>query len=724
VKSLGQHIRSLEAQLQLNAWIKGFLCSLLVTIFLLLLEINKTFISGLGGVLVVAISVYFGAFRSRKKEAIQLLHEKAGNLEFSLELLEKANPTIIEKMQLERISKQIPPKIRIWNRGLLPFILGALGMLVVQVGLDFLRNSPKIDTMAESAEVKVPVALASDKDISLSSLKVIIESPTYTQISPQYLSNLDIQAIKGSKLTWELELENSQGMDLFLVNSSGEKLPFVQSEQKYSLKEELRNSGVYSIQGFKSDAQVFSTDFHTLEAIIDQAPMINPEEKDNYRFFFPGNNPRIALKAQISDDFQVVEVYLVATLARGKGENVKFRETKFPIENRPFNSKNSIFTLDVSQLDFQPGDELYYYWVALDNQFPEPNLSRTDTYFLKYFGENDDSELAMEGMAIQVLPEYFRSQRQIIIDTEKLIAEKGKKPEKVFNFTSNEIGYDQKLLRLRYGQYLGEEFESDAGGGQIDEDGDLLTGYMHLHDQEGEHEVGGIPVGPPQTGENQNPENEGQKSEGIESLLLEYMHAHDDGELNTYYEESTRGALKSALDQMWQAELYLRLFEPEKSLPFQYKALEMLKTVQQKSRVYIKRTGYDPPPIKEEEKRLTGQLEDLENLIQKELLKIDQQIQPLASEVLGLLNKASLNAEEREVIQELGNLWSERLKNSNLGDWNLLVVLQQLESGKLDGSGKNYLREKLYPLAQNYKIPSSGYLSNQALKTAFRKNLK
>jgi hypothetical protein len=103
--------------------------------------------------------------------------------------------------------------------------------------------------------------------------------------------------------------------------------------------------------------------------------------------------------------------------------------------------------------------------------------------------EKDQSDVAMEGMVVQFLPEYFRSQRQIIIDTEKLLAEKSKKTDKEFGFTSNEIGYDQKLLRLRYGQYMGEEFESAAGGGSMEEGGDLLTGYMHLHDQEGENEI-------------------------------------------------------------------------------------------------------------------------------------------------------------------------------------------------------------------------------------------
>ncbi|WP_332910950.1 hypothetical protein [Algoriphagus boritolerans] len=261
-----------------------------------------------------------------------------------------------------------------------------------------------------------------------------------------------------------------------------------------------------------------------------------------------------------------------------------------------------------------------------------------------------------------------------------------KKTAKEFGFTSNEIGYDQKLLRLRYGQYLGEEFESDAGGGTIEEGGDLLSGYMHLHDQESENEV---EVGESHEGHSheEEPAEESSKVDGgIESLLSEYMHSHDSEEVNTYFEQSTKGALKAALEQMWQAELYLRLFEPEKSLPFQYKALELLKTVQQKSRVYVKRTGYDPPPIKEQEKRLTGELKDLDARMKKELVELEKQIEPLASRVLGMLPKPTLSTQDRETVHELGEIWSRRMEYTD-ERFEIAFASAGIGIGKIGGKG-------------------------------------
>jgi hypothetical protein len=727
VKTLNHHIKSLGSQLKANAWIKALLLSVSIVLLASTLDVDAWILTTAGVVFATLAAGYLGAFRAKRTQAVHILHDHVKGLEFSLELLQKRDLSIAEQLQIERISSKVPPKVWVVQEGLLPFFV----VLILACGISFL---PSLISTSEEERIYRPAisqdpnaVLAANVPVLLSKAQVQIKSPAYTGIPLQTQESLDIKALKTSQIRWNLAFQTSTDLQVFMVNSAGEKLKFKGSGDNYQLQEEIAGSGIYSVQAFRDDKLIYESDYYTLEAVEDQSPQIVPEEKETYKFFFPGNDPKLSLKAQISDDFRVNQVYIVATLVRGKGENVKFRETKFQVEKTPFSSKKSDFDLNVNSLDFQPGDELYYYWAAVDNQTPEGNLTRTDTYFVKYFDDSEESNAVLEGMAIQILPEYFRSQRQIIIDTEKLLAEKSKKSEKQFNSTSNEIGYDQKLLRLRYGQYLGEEFETAAVGVVLDveEGGDLLRGYMHLHDQEGEHEEG-LPVAPSthadDHGHGHGEENSDANS--MENLMKEYIHAHDSEEMNTYFEQSTRSALKSALEQMWQAELHLRLFEPEKSLPYQNKALELLKAVQQKSRVYVKRTSYDPPPIKEEEKRLSGELNDLEKQIQKDQRELDRQIEPLASATLGFLAKTDLSAQDRSVVQELGNLWTQKTQNSKLADWNLLLHLQQLEAGKLDEVGKKQLREKLYPLAKNYKNPGASYLSNETLKSAFRKNLR
>ncbi|WP_111671188.1 hypothetical protein [Algoriphagus litoralis] len=725
MNKLKQSIRSLELQLQLNALAKALVLGTFLGFLAWVFGIQLWIALGLFLTGTFVFAWFFGAFQNQRKLAVQLLHQEVKGLEFSLELLNKPAFSIADQLQLERISDRIPPKIWVIQRGLVPYVLGFGFLVLVYFGSGFLDFSKSVNNPEDQFELAETVALTEAiQVVNFSQTQLTIQPPPYTKIPKSVQQELEAKAIKGSRLTWEIDFSGDSVLEVFLVNSTGEKLSFSQNDRGFELSEELSNSGIYSIHAFRDSVQVFESDFYTLEAISDQSPQIIPEEKEIYRYHFQKNASFLNLKAKISDDFQVNEVYLVATLARGKGENVKFRETRFPVLTQAFREKEANYKLDFKALDFQPGDELYYYWAAEDNKEPEANLSRTDTYFIKFVDENDQSDAALEGMVVQFLPEYFRSQRQIIIDTEKLIAEKSKKTEKEFGFTSNEIGYDQKLLRLRYGQYMGEEFESDAGGGTTEEGGDLLIGYMHLHDQEGENEVVVVESHEGHSHEEEQPAETSSSGGGIESLLSEYMHAHDSEEVNTYFEQSTKGALKGALEQMWQAELYLRLFEPEKSLPFQYKALELLKTVQQKSRVYVKRTGYDPPPIKETEKRLTGELKDLDARLQKELVELEKQIEPLASEVLGMLLRSELTVSDRQTVHELGEIWSRRMEYTGLNDLKLLLHLQELESGKLDQRGRNELREKLYPFAGSYKQTGASYLSPNSLKDSFRRKIQ
>ena len=162
----------------------------------------------------------------------------------------------------------------------------------------------------------------------------------------------------------------------------------------------------------------------------------------------------------------------------------------------------------------------------------------------------------MEGIVQRVMPAYFRSQRQIIIDTEALIAERHREDAQRFEARSDELGVDQKILRLRYGQFLGEEFESGAE----EEDS--------------------------------------------------WAHQHDLPEAATLLDPETKRILRLALQEMWQSELHLRQAEPDLALPYEYKALDYIKQVQQAERIYLARSGVELPQV-DETRRLGGKREGL-----------------------------------------------------------------------------------------------------------------
>jgi hypothetical protein len=665
-----------------------------------------------------------GGFSNHRKAAITHLHQYTKDLEFSLELLEKSNLNIAEQLQIERIQAQLNAEpIGLDFRKVAPFLLLLLLPLLV-FGVSkiipentSINNSPEIRNLISLPDSLVEVA------VSLKEISLKITPPSYTAIPQSTQNSLQISAMKGSRIDWSLQFSDPD-LQVFLINSLRDSLAFDRSTSGFQLSDQVNSSGIYAIQAFKGSLLVYESAFFQLEAIPDLAPIITPSEKELYSYHFNKDGMSKKVEAELSDDFLVAEVYLVATLARGSGENVKFRETRIPISKKNFKTAKLDVNLDLKALDFKPGDELYYYWAAIDNKRPEPNFSRSDTYFLNFVDSTGMTEEQLMGMAIHVMPDYFRSQRQIIIDTEKLLASKRAITERAFNVTSNEIGYDQKLLRLRYGQYLGEEFDNSAGGGAMEEGdpSDLLAGFRHDHDHE--DEGAGLAKQAPTPEKVATHEEHSNADDGLGGILDSYLHNHEDAEMNTYYEASTKNMLKMALEQMWQSELYLRLFEPEKALPYQEKALEYLKTVQQKSRVYVKRTAYGPPPIKEEEKRLSGNLEKLDAQIRKEQVAQEKLIAPLAAAVLGMLPKSSLDASDQLKVQRLGQLWTQRMYYSGISDWSVLLHLQELEKGILKEEGKSVLFEKLYPLiASNAELDAS-FQAEKELQKAFWSKLK
>lgn len=665
----------------------------------------------------VALSFYLKIWKNKKEAAKKFVHQHNPKLEHSLSLLEKKELNIVEIMQVDRIMDtkiQLPLKLdnAFW-------IL--LSVAIISSGFSFIPKKLKslnlpisnlLETATSSSEVKQP-------KFNSSILK--ITPPKYTGMSPKTSANLNAEVIVGSNLEWLVKFENSQEVSVILENAKGKSLEFKKNGNDYVHKDQILHSGFYSIKALKKDSIIYQSAFYRIEALPDNPPKIEPASKNLYTIHQLKDPKTINISAKISDDFKVSQAYIVATVARGSGENVKFREAKWPVGSTNFQTANISKSIDLKTLNFSPGDELYYYWAAFDNKLPEPNFTKSDTYFVvfKDTASKDESDLAT--MAMNILPEYFRSQRQIIIDTEKLIKKRSKIKASVFNSESNEIGYDQKVLRLRYGQYLGEEFENSIGAApHEEEDGDFMKGFVHTHDseeQEDNHE---------QKHEQHTHaiENPAETQDPLAAMMAEYVHAHDDAETNTFYEQSTRSLLKMALEQMWQSELHLRLYEPEKALPFENKALAYLKEAQQKARVYVKKTGFDPPPIKEKEKRLTGELTKFNAKQNISKAFFEDETRLLAASIIDILEKEKIENKDKQIMLRLGQALSElsNIKGSILKDIQTIINAKSVTKQQ-----KETLKNSLLLILNFENQKNKGgktTINNKELETAFRKHLK
>lgn len=730
-------LSSVSNQLYANAVLRCVL--LAVSAYILTATFtNSLLLSVLASLVGLGIGVFLGkVYQDKKPQAIRLIHQTVGDAEYSLPLLDKPQLNVAEQLQLERLTERIQqatiPTVVFAQLGVYGAIL--LVSVAVYMGYPLLQRTLPILPKKQAGLVAVapdekPVAP------SFQSAQLRIQPPAYTKLPERSSANLNASAINGSMLTWRLAFSTNRKLSVRLVSSRGAEVRFKAAGDGFVYQDRLISSGLYAIKAYWSgfdgrDSLVYQSDFYRLEAQPDLAPKIVPESKELYQYHYLKDPKTIRLSALFSDDFNVTQAFMVATLARGSGENVKFREVRMPLDKANFKEARLTKQIDLKALNFAPGDELYYYWAAFDNRQPEPNFTKSDTYFVVYKDTTKAEEGELATMAVNIMPEYFRSQRQIIIDTEKLLARRKSLGEKPFKSTSNEIGFDQKALRLRYGQFLGEEFEKSIGGGGPPppaSEGAVVSGlvdaYMHKHDEgEGDHGAGPQKESHTLDDDHDHDHGGGGHDDGkdpLAALMEQYVHNHDDAETNTFHEQSTRNLLKMALEQMWQSELHLRLYEPEKALPYEKKALEFLKLSQQKARSFVKKTGFDPPTIKEKETRLTGELKNVNTRVTQQRTYDQTRIESLVSEVLGFLALDKLTSGQQQTVQQLGNALADRVVNSGLPNWSVLTSLQKLAGGKtLSESEKKQLKTKLYELSGASLQTTRSYTSERKLERSF-----
>lgn len=576
--------------------------------------INRTVVSTLAGVLTFLLRFFhIGLHRITEKSVAAFLNIHYAEVSGSADLIlaqEDSLSTLIRIQRnqtfknLQSLSVQFPNRVTTF---LILAILGVGALTVIQLTDFKIQKDSIISSQPEKTSESIPVI--ENLPAALKEAKVSISPPAYTAIKNYGATDLNLLIPENSRVTWMLQFSQSV-KKAGLVISSQDTAWFSSNNDQWKFTTTLDRSGFYNIVW--KDEEAHASAYYKIEVQKDQSPRIELTNLEQFTKVEFDSKKQIAANPTISDDYGLSDAYIIATVSKGSGESVKFREERIKFSERIAGKQvKTKQLLDLNKLGMEPGDELYFYVEALDNKTPLPNRTRTETYFIAIPDTAQDVMIADGGLGVDLMPEYFRSQRQIIIDTEKLIRNRKTILKQEFNSTSNELGYDQKVLRLRYGQFLGEEAESGIAPAQnhAEEDHDenekpedMAKAFGHQHDTENEHNLV----------EEKNPAKRDVDGDKKEDPFAEFKHQHDNEESATFFFQSLKVKLKAALTQMWDAELYLRLYEPEKSLPYQYTALKLLKEISNDSRIYVHRTGFEPPPIKEE-KRLSADLNEVFN---------------------------------------------------------------------------------------------------------------
>lgn len=670
IKQKWQWLKAIELLL-LALGIGAFTTSLIYLLF-----------SAQGGVLIATgIAITLGIFiilfewrgvrKIKPQDVAQYLNRNYAQLENSTELVLMPihDLNLLAQIQQNKVSQQLnklAPQIKLphqlFKSILITLLSGGLAILL------FSLNHHPTGPTANNVTATVPTKLTATKlpknlPAQIKKVMATIQPPAYTRLGRQVSPELSIKAPENSLIYWSVTFKGKIERAVIVMNS-GDSLFLKKSKGKesYSAQWTLKEKGFYQIlfrqteNNNKTDKPATdwkTSDFFALEPIRDTRPKLALSGVNDYEEFLYKPSIDINFNTKINDDYGITDAYIVATVSKGQGESVKFREQKLRFGNfvpgrRSYQLQK---TINLQKLGMAPGDELYFFVEAIDNKTPQPQKGRTEVYFVTIQDTTREHLTAELGTGIKKLPDYFRSQRQLIIDTEKLLRNRATMPTDTFNYKSNGIGVDQKILRLRYGKFLGEEYEiSINGGGFSDHDhdhdhdkhekgkkdtvryldkktGKMVTEIHYEGDGHGKNDHGHKRwkkklssldiLKRNQKDHNHKPKSAAPSNNPLDYVPADIMHLHDVMEEASFFDEVLKKQLKQALTNMWESELRLRTNRPKESLPYQYKALKLIKQIQQKSRVYVERIGFEPPPIKEKEKRLKGELEDIQNPYKK-----------------------------------------------------------------------------------------------------------
>lgn len=448
------------------------------------------------------------------------------------------------------------------------------------------------------APAAASTATAAPASPRLTGQRVRIVPPAYTGLPARYSDSLDIRAPQGSQIEWTFAFD-PQPASAAVQLVGGQAIALARGGAGWTGGLRLDIPSLYRLtaQGIAKTQPA-----HRLEPITDEPPQVRViEPASGLATMRPGQKSwRVAFEA--ADDYAVsASARAAITTAIGEGENVRFAERSLTVTgslSQTGDPRRRRFAIDLPLAGFglQPGSDLVVQLTVADTRTGAPQVVRGPGVILRYPAPKPAEVAGLDLMAKQQMPAYFRSQRQVIIDTEALIRQRRNLSADDFLVRSDTIGVDQRLLRLRYGQFVGMEAEETPRPPLPTSDKEDGTPPEPDHHDGDGHDHGEAPENP--------------TFGGLGNVLAEFGHTHDESEAATLLDPDTRALLKRALDAMWDAEVNLRTGKPEAALPFENAALDYIKTIQQATRIYLPRVGTQLPPV-DMTRRMTGKREGI-----------------------------------------------------------------------------------------------------------------
>lgn len=470
----------------------------------------------------------------------------------------------------------------------------AIGLAAAAL-LAFLPQAPPAQSGLGSTQAGPPP--------SVQAVRLRIVPPAYTGLRPRTQTEADAKVAAGARLEWSIRF-SAQPNAAQLVFADGVQTPLRRDGERWVALRVLEQPTLYRIEAAGAPLPAW----RRLDVIADAPPTVAVLAPAERLSIAAPDQKQWTPVFEARDDYGLdAAATLRITVAGGEGEQVAVARRETTLRGTGDGRRRRwAVPLDLAREGLAPGGDLIVQLVVRDNRRPAPQVVEGPSVILRQPSEAALSD-GLDGMLVRTMPAFFRSQRQIILDAEALLRARRSLSDETFSARSNALGADQAALRLRYGQFLGEEAESGPAPPTSDAP---TTPTLPTADtpspkapaeQASEHFQG-------------DGHDHGEAAGDLRTALdaaRQFGHVHDDGDAATLFDPTTRSTLAEALDAMWGSERELRQARPDSALPYARRALEALKKAQQASRIYLQKVGPRLPPI-DLSRRLSGKRQGID----------------------------------------------------------------------------------------------------------------
>lgn len=281
------------------------------------------------------------------------------------------------------------------------------------------------------------------------------------------------------------------------------------------------------------------------------------------------------------DDLGLSGVALKYIKSRGEGDAAKFTNGEVSlgqVERASLREWRGVASLDLARLGLQAGDTLVFWIEARDRKPGANNMGRSASLAIAIRAP-EAAKLNLSDLLPNEIGRFLLSQRQIIIKTEKLHAERARLAQPELLRRANDIAADQRDFKNSFNDYIKTEGAGEDESASALSDGSSVEEQVRAaEDERTATHLHGIPE-PPQ---------------GAPASVREMVYA---------------------IRAMWDAEDALSVADTAKALAHEREALLRLKRAQSSVR-YIPRIVAQSKPV-DLKRRYAGELQEIRTRLEK-----------------------------------------------------------------------------------------------------------